>query len=164
MAARTNQAFDYLLKLIIIGDSGVGKTCILLNYVGDSFQAPHISTIGKFWKYFYREKEWITFLLLNRDRFQNKYNSTKWEECESADLGHSWSRKVPYDNLNILSRSLRCNPGLRCNELRKFWQCAKLDQPSKHPCSTQRVENPSRKQMRHGRQEINKQGARWGNR
>ena len=48
MAARTNQAFDYLLKLIIIGDSGVGKTCILLNYVGDSFQAPHISTIGKF--------------------------------------------------------------------------------------------------------------------
>ena len=47
MAARQNQAFDYLLKLIIIGDSGVGKTCILLNYVGDSFQAPHISTIGK---------------------------------------------------------------------------------------------------------------------
>lgn len=37
-----------MLKLIIIGDSGVGKTCILLNYVGDSFQAPHISTIGKY--------------------------------------------------------------------------------------------------------------------
>lgn len=43
-----NQAFDYLLKLIIIGDAGVGKTCILLKYVGEDFQAPHISTIGKY--------------------------------------------------------------------------------------------------------------------
>ena len=25
-------AYDYLIKLIIIGDSGVGKTCLLLRF------------------------------------------------------------------------------------------------------------------------------------
>jgi GTPase SAR1 family protein len=40
-------AFDYLIKLIIIGDSGVGKTCFLLRFADDNFTSSHISTIGK---------------------------------------------------------------------------------------------------------------------
>ena len=40
-------AFDYLIKLILIGDSGVGKTCFLLRFSEDSFATSHISTIGK---------------------------------------------------------------------------------------------------------------------
>ena len=33
-------------KILIIGDSGVGKTSMLLKYVEDYFQDTHIATIG----------------------------------------------------------------------------------------------------------------------
>ncbi len=39
-------AYDYLIKLIVIGDSGVGKTCLLMRFADDSFTNSHISTIG----------------------------------------------------------------------------------------------------------------------
>ena len=38
--------FDYLMKIIIIGDSSVGKTQILQSYSGGSFKKTHIATIG----------------------------------------------------------------------------------------------------------------------
>lgn len=37
---------DFLFKILLIGDSGVGKTCLLLKYTDDVFQTSHISTIG----------------------------------------------------------------------------------------------------------------------
>ncbi len=39
-------SYDYLMKLIIIGDSGVGKTCFLMRFADDTFTTSHISTIG----------------------------------------------------------------------------------------------------------------------
>jgi GTPase SAR1 family protein len=42
-----NAAFDYLIKLILIGDSGVGKTCFLIKFADENFTSSHISTIGK---------------------------------------------------------------------------------------------------------------------
>lgn len=44
--ASKGAAFDHLIKLIIIGDSGVGKTCFLLRFADDNFTSSHISTIG----------------------------------------------------------------------------------------------------------------------
>jgi small GTP-binding protein len=35
-----------MAKLIIIGDSGVGKTNIILNFVGDPFKSSYVATIG----------------------------------------------------------------------------------------------------------------------
>lgn len=40
------QAYDYLFKILLIGDSGVGKTCILCRFSDDSFNPSFISTIG----------------------------------------------------------------------------------------------------------------------
>lgn len=34
------------IKLLTIGDSAVGKTCLLLRYASDSFQTTFITTIG----------------------------------------------------------------------------------------------------------------------
>jgi len=41
-----SKAFDYLFKLLLIGDSGVGKTCVLFRFSDDAFNASFISTIG----------------------------------------------------------------------------------------------------------------------
>ena len=38
--------YDYLMKVIIIGDSSVGKTCLLLRFVDDIFSVSHMPTIG----------------------------------------------------------------------------------------------------------------------
>ena len=41
-----NHKYDHLFKLLIIGESGVGKTCLLLRFTDDSFTANHLTTIG----------------------------------------------------------------------------------------------------------------------
>jgi len=39
-------AYDYLIKLLLIGDSGVGKSCLLLRFSEDLFNPSFITTIG----------------------------------------------------------------------------------------------------------------------
>ncbi|XP_071742949.1 ras-related protein Rab-10-like [Lepeophtheirus salmonis] len=40
------KSYDLLFKLLLIGDSGVGKTCILFRFSEDTFNTTFISTIG----------------------------------------------------------------------------------------------------------------------
>lgn len=42
------KTYDYLFKLLLIGDSGVGKTCLLFRFSEDAFNTTFISTIGQF--------------------------------------------------------------------------------------------------------------------
>lgn len=41
-----SKSYDYLFKLLLIGDSGVGKTSILFKFSEDTFSPAFISTIG----------------------------------------------------------------------------------------------------------------------
>uniref|UniRef100_A0A6I8SYK9 small monomeric GTPase n=1 Tax=Xenopus tropicalis TaxID=8364 RepID=A0A6I8SYK9_XENTR len=41
------KTYDYLFKLVLIGDSGVGKTCVLFRFSEDAFNSTFISTIGE---------------------------------------------------------------------------------------------------------------------
>lgn len=42
----SNQQYDHLIKLLLIGDSGVGKSCLLLRFSDDQFTTSFITTIG----------------------------------------------------------------------------------------------------------------------
>lgn len=42
----TSKNYDYLFKLLLIGDSGVGKTCLLFRFSDDAFNKNFIATIG----------------------------------------------------------------------------------------------------------------------
>ena len=44
--ARGNRDYDSLIKLLLIGDSGVGKSCLLLRFAENSFTTSFITTIG----------------------------------------------------------------------------------------------------------------------
>lgn len=39
-------AYHYLFKFIVIGDSGVGKSCVVLQFIENKTRASHDVTIG----------------------------------------------------------------------------------------------------------------------
>ena len=39
-------SFDHILRVLLIGNSSVGKTCILKRFAGDEFDPNFITTIG----------------------------------------------------------------------------------------------------------------------
>ena len=45
---KSSAPYDYLIKVILVGDTGVGKTSFLLRFTEQMFDdASHIATIGK---------------------------------------------------------------------------------------------------------------------
>ncbi|CAG5122842.1 unnamed protein product [Candidula unifasciata] len=45
-AADPDEAFDYLFKIVLIGDAGVGKTCVVQRFKSGTYTEKHGSTIG----------------------------------------------------------------------------------------------------------------------
>jgi small GTP-binding protein len=43
---KNESSYDHIFKILLLGDSSVGKTCVLLRYSDDTFNDYHISTIG----------------------------------------------------------------------------------------------------------------------
>lgn len=64
MAKKT---YDLLFKLLLIGDSGVGKTCVLFRFSDDAFNTTFISTIGEK----YSQPDTFTHLTVIRKLFQS---------------------------------------------------------------------------------------------
>ena len=41
------KTYDFLFKLFLVGDSEVGKTCVLTRYAEDTFFSTYCPTIGE---------------------------------------------------------------------------------------------------------------------
>lgn len=41
-----NREYDHLFKLVIVGNSSVGKSCLLLRFADDQFNENYMTTIG----------------------------------------------------------------------------------------------------------------------
>ena len=41
-----SKRYDLLLRMLLVGETGVGKTCLLCRYTNNDFINAHISTIG----------------------------------------------------------------------------------------------------------------------
>ncbi|KAL5255912.1 hypothetical protein ACHWQZ_G011210 [Mnemiopsis leidyi] len=44
--SKQHQDYDAILKLLLVGDSGVGKSCLMVRYSDDLYSGTYISTIG----------------------------------------------------------------------------------------------------------------------
>lgn len=70
-----DQNFDYMFKLLIIGNSSVGKTSFLFRYADDSFTSAFVSTVGIDFKVktvFRHDKRvklqiWVKFIKILKD-------------------------------------------------------------------------------------------------
>ena len=47
MRPGADKNYDYMVKVLIIGDSGVGKTNVLMRLCDNNFMPSHLMTIGE---------------------------------------------------------------------------------------------------------------------
>ena len=46
LANKDDEEFDYLFKIVLIGDAGIGKTSIVQRFKAGNFTGLHANTIG----------------------------------------------------------------------------------------------------------------------
>lgn len=94
-----DSSYNYLFKYIVVGDTAVGKSCLLLQFTEQRFQNAHDMTVGV--EYGTRTIE-------------------VGEKDQGSDLGYMWPRVFPLDHAQLLSWKLLCPPSIRHNPQSKF--------------------------------------------
>jgi len=90
-----DQEYDYLFKLLLIGNSSVGKSSLLFRFVENVWDDSFVPTIGvdfvsKIYNNLYLKSlyNYISFIL------EIKNFRSKWKKSKIANMGYSWTRKI----------------------------------------------------------------------
>lgn len=110
-----NEDYDYLFKIILIGESGVGKSSLLLRYTDDQFSSNHITTIGVDFKIrsvelgdkIFKLQIWDT---AGQERFRS-ITTSYYRGAHGILLVFDVTDQLSFDNLRnyIENVSLHCN-------------------------------------------------------
>ena len=146
-----------LLKVIILGDSGVGKTSLMNQYVNKKFSNQYKATIGadfltkevrieKFWDHVMFQYKGLCFVTLTKKK--SSYVTIKtsfcftgngwWQTCNDADLGHRRSRAISKFRCCLLPWSRLLRFGLRCHCSIHFQIFGQLEGRISHTSFSQR--------------------------
>ena len=103
MSSSTTQ--DFLLKLLLIGDSGVGKTSLLTRFADGTFQPIGIPTIGVDFKIQEVTVDGLIFKLqiwdtAGQERFRN-ITTTYYRGCHGVLLCFDVTKRESFENLDM---------------------------------------------------------------
>lgn len=109
----SHEDFDLLFKMIIIGDSGVGKTNILSRYIKNSFSFDTRSTVGVEFGakkvevngYKVKNQIWDT---AGQERYRSITN-TYYKGAKGAMVVYDIAKRETFDNVNKWINELRMN-------------------------------------------------------
>lgn len=108
---RTQTQFDALFKIIIIGDSGIGKSCILKRLIDDDFGEDHDVTVGvEFGSYLVKVEEKILKLQIWDTAGQECFRSiTKifYRGAHVVLLSYSILQGASFENLTTWLKEVR---------------------------------------------------------
>ena len=105
----------------LIGDSGVGKSCLLLRFADDAYQENYISTIGvDFVRYplsskFFPLKIPSALRTLTVRFAENSHCRARRKDHQAADLGYRWAGAVPHNYQQLLPRRAWHHRCVRCH-------------------------------------------------
>ena len=88
------QEYDYLFKLLLIGNSSVGKSSLLECFVENTWDDSFVPNIGVD---FVNDKLIIIFIEI-------KNSWSKWKKSKITNLGNSWTNKIEKYNTKLLPR------------------------------------------------------------
>ena len=78
-----NQDYNYLFKLVLIGNSGVGKSSLLFRFSENIWEDKFIPTIGV---------DFVRIFLIIYIEIKNF--RSRWQKGKITNLGHSRPRKI----------------------------------------------------------------------
>jgi len=95
--------YDHLFKILIIGDSGVGKSCLMLRFTDDTFNEKQLATIGVDFKVKYMKEQGKKLKLAvwdtaGQERFRT-LTSSYYRGAQGVILVYDVTQRETFDNL-----------------------------------------------------------------
>ena len=110
---KENQTYDIILKLIIVGDSGVGKTNILSRYINNEFSQTSKATVGvEFFSTLVKKNRKLIKLQIWDTAGQERYKSITsayYKGAKGAFVVYDITKKDSFNNIEKWIKELKIN-------------------------------------------------------